>query len=230
MKRDPIMVTRNAVSGGRRNHQRGNEMIEFALYACFIVPLFLWVFVNGMNILRLIQSTEITRDIGTLYIHGVDYSTYSAQQVAQRLAKGYGLQIGSSFTGNSISNTSNSGNGYILVSEVMYAGSGSCGSLNPCNLNKYVFLQRIGFGNSSVQFNSTTVQSALGTPTATINSQGYVQNYLGDAGAVASNMSSLLQTQLTDGQVIYVAETFFASTDLGLSAYPAGGVYSRVFF
>ena len=86
------------------------------------------------------------------------------------------------------------------------------------------------FRQQQCAIQSTTVQSALGTPTATINSQGYVQNYLGDPGAVASNISSLLQTQLTDGQVIYVAETFFASTDLGLSAYPAGGVYSRVFF
>jgi hypothetical protein len=53
---------------------------------------------------------------------------------------------------------------------------------------------------------------------------------LTDAGAVAPNFGILLQTQLVDQQVIYASETFFASPDLGISAYPGGGLYSRTFF
>ena len=232
-----IQPSRVPVARHRLHRQRGNEIIEFALYAMFIVPLFLWVFVTGMNLLRMIQTTQICRDIGNLYIHGVDYTTFAAQQTAQRLAQGYGLNVGSGFTGgvtNMYNNDNNGGNGWVVLSEVMYVGAATCATLptgTTCtNQNKYVYLQRIDFGNSGVQFNGNTVASAVGTPTATINAYGIVQNYLTDAGAVAPNFGNFLQTQLADGQWIYVAETFFASPDLGISAYPAGGVYSRTFF
>ena len=46
-------------------------MIEFALMAALLVPLLLWVFVNGMNLIRMIQCTQICRDIGNQYIHGL---------------------------------------------------------------------------------------------------------------------------------------------------------------
>jgi len=221
----------------RASRQRGNEIIEFAVYAALIVPLFLWVFVTGMNLLRMIQTTQICRDIGNLYIHGVDFSTYSAEQIAQRLAQGYGLNVGSGFTGgvtNMYNNDANGGNGWVVLSEVMYVGAATCATLpvgTVCtNQNKYVYIQRIDFGNSGVQFNGSTVASAIGTPSATINAYGMVQNYLTDPNAVATNFGNFLQTPLADGQWIYVSETFFASTDLGISAFPAGGVYSRTFF
>src|SRR5580698_2348474 len=105
------------ISRRRARGQRGNEIWEFALYAAFIVPLFLWVFVTGMNLLRMIQTTQICRDIGNLYIHGVDYSTYAAQQVAQRLSQGYGLSVGSGFAGgvtNMYNNDGNTGNGWVV--------------------------------------------------------------------------------------------------------------------
>ena len=230
------MAYRIPAEARRRDGERGTEIMEFSLFMMlFMVPMMLYVFINGMNLLRMIQCMEINRDINNLYIHGVDFSTYEAQSVAQRLAKGYGLQIGTSFTGQENSNASNStSNGYVILSEVMYAGTGSCASLGASctNKNKYVFLQRITFGYSGVQFNGTTVQSGIGNPTgATINSAGFVQNYLTDSHAVATNFAGLLQNQLTDGQVMYVVETFFASNDLGsISAYPGGGIYSRTFF
>lgn len=217
-----------------RKRERGNELIEFALVVAFLVPLFLWMFIAGMNLIRMIQITQICRDLGSLYIHGIDFSTYAAQQVALRLSQGYGLQIGSSFVGNSATNDGNAGNGFIVLSQVMFVGSGACASLplgTTCtNQNKYVFIERIDFGNKALQFSGTTVRSSLGTPTATISPTGSVQNYLTDSGAVAANFASLLQTQLADQQVIYVSETFFASSDLGISAYPGGGLYSRTFF
>jgi hypothetical protein len=234
MKSDLVTPSPISFTNRRRKRQGGNEIIEFAVIAVFLVPLFLWVFVNGMNLLRIIQCNQICRDIGSLYIHGVDYSTYQAQQVAARLANGFGLQVGSSFTGNVANNDGNSGTGYVVLSEVMYVGSNTCASLpsgTACtNQNQYVFLERIDFGNKSVQFNGNTVSSALGNPTASLSTAGIVQNFLTDSGAVASNFASFMQTQLADGQVIYVAETFFSSSQLGFSAYPAGGLYTRTFF
>lgn len=232
--RTAISTRRSPIRRSRRAGQRGSEIVEFAALAFFLVPTFLWSFINGMNLIRMNEATEVTRDIGNQYIHGVDFSTYEAQTVALKLSGGFGLQIGSSFTGNDATNNSNGGNAYIVVAQVMYIGSGSCSALpngTPCtNQNKYVFLQYISFGNKALQINGTTVQSALGTTSAVVNSSGIVQNYLTDANAVASTVGSHFQTQLSDGQVAYVAETFFASPDLNFTAYPAGGIHNLNFF
>jgi hypothetical protein len=229
-------MTQRNVSIRRRKRQRGNEMVEFALMASFLVPVLLWVFVNGMNLIRMIQCTQICRDIGNQYIHGLDFSTLAAQTLASNLATGYGLTV-SGFSGdasgNEQSNTSNTGNGLVILSEVMYVGTNACAAL-PVNVSctnsgKYVFIQRVAFGNASIQFNGVTVASALGSPTgAVISDSGNVQNYLTDANAVAATAGNLIT--LSDSQVAYVSETFFADPSLGFSAFPAGGIYGRVFF
>jgi hypothetical protein len=217
---------------GRRTRERGNEILEFALLLALLAPMLLWVFINGMNLIKLIEASQVCRDVGNLYIHGVDYSTYSAQQVANTLASGFGLQIGSSFSGNSATNDANSGNGWVVVSQIMYAGASACSALptgTTCtNQNKYVFIQRIDFGNKSLTFNGNAVASVLGTPTATINSYGYVANYLTDPNAVSATAGNFIT--LADTQVAYVSETFFASPNLGFASYPGGGVYNRTFF
>ncbi|HVO98262.1 MAG TPA: hypothetical protein VMT15_09360 [Bryobacteraceae bacterium] len=220
-------------SSRKRSRQRGYEILEFALMVCLLVPTFLWVFINGMNLIRLIQCNQICRDIGNLFMQGVDYSTYQAQQVAATLASGYGLQIGSSYTGSNRSNDTNGGSGWVILSEVMYVGSSACSALpsgTTCTNNgKYVYLMRVDFGNKSVLINGNSLQSAIGNPSAaTFNSQGYVQNYLTDANAVATYAGNFIT--LGDTQVAYICETFFASPTLGFSAYPAGGITSRTFF
>jgi hypothetical protein len=243
------MPSRIQIRSWRRNGQSGSEIVEFALLAFFLVPTFLWMFVNSMNMIRMIEATEVTRDIGDQYIHGVDYTTYEAEAVAQKLATGFGLQIGSSFTGNNPYNDGNSGagsNAWIVVAEIMYVGNQSCAALpqgTTCtNQNKYVFLQWIDFGNKALTINGAQVVSALGTPNLTlctgntqypscdINSNGMTLEYLVDANAQATTAASFFQTQLSDGQVAYVAETFFASPDLNFSSYPAGGIHSMNFF
>ncbi len=229
------MRVRN-ISRRRLKSQRGNEIVEFALMGVFLVPLLLWMFVNGMNLIRIIQATQICRDIGNQYIHGLDFSTYAAQTLASNLATGYGLTV-SAFSGDSSgneqSNTSNTGNGLVIVSEIMYVGTSACAALpsgTSCTNNgKYVFIQRIPFGNGSLQFNGVTVASALGSASgATISDSGNVQNYLTDTHAVSASAGNLIT--LSDSQVAYVSETFFATPSLDFSAIPGGGVYSRVFF
>src|SRR5271168_1705527 len=101
-------------------------MIEFALLAVFLVPLLLWTFIAGMNLIRVIQAEQICREIGSLYIGGVDFSTYAAESLVVDLAKGYSLNAGSGFTGNMYNNDTNGGNGYVVVSEIMYVGANTC--------------------------------------------------------------------------------------------------------
>jgi hypothetical protein len=234
----------------RRRHERGqtgSEMIEFALITLFLVTALLWSFVNAMNLVRMNEANQVTRDIGNLYIHGVDYSTYQAQSVAQVLAKGFNLQIGNSFSGNDATNNGNSGNAYVIVAQVMFIGSGTCSSLDSgvtcTNQNQYAYTQYLNFGNASLQINNVTVSSSLGTPTfpgtgssncgtseACINSSGIVSDFVTGANAACTNCASFFQTQLSDGQVAYIVETFFASPDLSFSSFPGGGIHSINFF
>ena len=65
-----------------------------------------------MNLIRSIQANTVCRDLTDMYIHGADFSSYPMQQLAQRLAQGLNLQIGSSFSGFQNTNTSNSGRGW----------------------------------------------------------------------------------------------------------------------
>jgi len=208
-------------------------MIEFAVLAAFLVPTFLWTFVTAMDLIRMIEAIQVCRDVGSIYMRGTDYSLYIPQQIASTLAGGLGLQVGSSFPGNDPSNDANGGNGWVVLSELMYVGANACSAVpaGDCtNEGQYVYLQRIDFGNSGIQFSGTTVQSAVGSPILTMNSSGMVQNYLTDPNAAAPNFANLVQAQLADQQIVYVVETFFASPDLGFSALPGGGIYSRNFF
>jgi hypothetical protein len=221
------------VSRRRARSQRGSELLEFAILAGLLAPMLLWMFVAGMNLIRMIQCTAVTRDIGNLYIHGLDFSTWAAQDVAATLASSYNLQIGSSFSGNEASNAGNGGYVYVILSELTYVGANSCAALptgTTCtNEDKYVYLQYLNFGNSGVQINGNTVSSSIGSaPTASMTSYGTIPNYLTDSGAVAANAGNYIT--LSDGQVAYAIEAWYASPDLGFSAYPGGGIYSKFFF
>jgi hypothetical protein len=229
----------------RRKTQSGQEIIEFALVAILLVPTFLGTFIVGMNLIRSIQCNQMCRDLTDMYIHGADFSTYAMQTMAQRLAQGLNLQIGSSFAGNSASNTGNSGNGLVTVTQIMYVGSTTdpncvaVGAGNCTNTNSFVFTQQIVFGNGTLA-NSNT--QSLGTPAgATLTNSGIVQNPVTDSNAklpsaAQTAMQSLWQTTnngqmpLQDGQVAYVVETYFQSPDLSVGALSGNGVYARYFF
>src|SRR6202451_448989 len=109
----------------RRRAQSGQEIVECALVAVLLVPMLIGAFVVGMNLIRSIQCNQMARDLDSMYIHGGDFSTYPLQQEAQRLAQGLNLQIGASFAGNEQSNLSNTGNGLVTITQIMWIGSTS---------------------------------------------------------------------------------------------------------
>ncbi len=229
----------------RKKNQSGQEILEFGLLAMFLVPMFLGSFIVGMNLIRSIQANQVCRDLTDMYIHGADFSTYPLQQLAQRLAQGLNLQIGSSFNGNEQSNTSNTGYGLVTVTQLMYIGPTSApncsavGAANCTNHDSFVFTQQIQFGNGNLASASTV---SLGSPTgAVLSNSGIVSNYVTDSNAKLGSaaqaaMSALwqsnngTQTPLTDGQVTYVVETYFQSPDLSVGSLSGNGVYARYFF
>jgi hypothetical protein len=229
----------------RRQRQRGQELIEFSLIALLFASMLIGSFVTGMNLIRSIEANSACRDLTDMYIHGADFSTYALQQLAQRLASGLNLQIGAAFAGNSATNTSNSGNVLVTVTEIMYVGpttAPNCvavGAGNCTNHDSFVFMQRIQFGNGTL---ATTTPSTLGNPSTTsISTVGIIESPVTDSGADLpgagqTNMRNLWQvttngsSPLVDGQVSYVVEMYAQSPDLTLGSFAGGGVYARYFF
>lgn len=223
----------------RKKWQGGQELIEFALAAMLLIGLLLNSFVTGMELIRSIQVNQVCRDLANMYIHGADFSIYAMQQLAQRLAHGLSLEIGSSFSGNSAINTGNSGNSLVTLSRIMYVGSttdpncASVGASNCTNANSFVFTQRVQFGNGSL---TSRKPSSLGNPsTSAISAAGIVQKPVTDAGAklpsgAQTSVRGLWQVALTDGQICYVAEFYAQSPDLTLGSFSSGGAYARYFF
>jgi hypothetical protein len=214
------MAMLNTMKPPRRGkRQGGSEVIEFSLIILFLIPFLLVSFTTGMNLIRANQCTAVARDIGNMYIHGVDFSQSVNKDLAVRLAHGLNLQ-----------NSSTSGDGVIILSQVTFIGDATCTANNlsgaACvNRNQYVFTMRLTIGNTSLR------SSSLGAPTATINSGGYVQNFLTDTGArVGASFSPLWNPPLADGQLVYASEAFFNSVTLNGVTSPGGGVYARNFF
>jgi hypothetical protein len=222
-----------------KRRERGQELIEFALVTSLFSVLFLGAFVTGMSLLRSIQVQQTCRDLTAMYIHGADYSAYSMQQVAERLAHGLGLQIGTSFTGNNASNTANTGNVLVTVTNLMYIGTTSqpncaaVGASNCTNHDSFVFIQRIRFGNGQL---AAQKPSSFGDPaTMALSAAGILQHPVTDAGAKLAGSAQtatqrLWTTPLQDGQVAYVVELYVQSPDLNFGRFSAGGVYARYFF
>lgn len=234
------------ISARRKKNQKGQEMLEFALVTVVFVPLLMGSFIAGMNLIRSNYSNQVCRDLTDMYIHGADFSTYPMQQLAQRLAQGLNLQIGASFAGNSATNTSNSGNGLVTVTQIMYVGtttSPNCVAVSPAtctNHDSFVYTQQIQFGNGNLANSSTVTMGNPGSG-AVLTGAGIVQNPVTDSNAKLGSgpqaaMTGLWQTSsngqspLTDGQLVYVVETYFQSPDLSLGAMGGNGVYARYFF
>jgi hypothetical protein len=233
----------------RARTQSGQEIVEFGLVAVLLVPMFIGAFVVGMNLIRSIQCNQVCRDLDSMYIHGGDFSTYPLQQEGQRLAQGLNLQIGGSFAGNEQSNTGNAGNGLVTITQLMWVGSTtstSCvavGASKCTNANSFVYTQQIQFGNGMLaNANTVTVGQC---PAAILNNSGIVAiangSYITDAraaltGSAQTNMQALWQVNngttapLNDGQVVYVAETYFQSPDLTVGSLSGSGVFARYFF
>ena len=233
------------VTHRRKKGQSGQEIVEFGLVAILFVPLLIGAVATGIGLIRSISAQQVCRDLTSIYIHGGDFSTYPMQQLAQRLARGLNLQVGSSFSGTQAQNINNSGDGLVTVSQIMYVGpttSNSCiavGSVNCRNHDSFVFTQRIRFGNSSV---SGWNGSSLGDPSTTaISSVGTILNPITDSGAKLpsagqTNMTGLWQVSgngrapLQDGQVVYIVELYFQPPGMDLGSFSVGGTYARYFF
>jgi hypothetical protein len=234
-----------SIAGHRRRRQGGQQIIEFGLVAILYIPLLMGSFLTGMNMIRSVQASHVARDMADMYILGADFSQPQMQTLVQKLASGMDLQIGAATT-NVADNLSTAGRGMIWISKLQWVGTTSqatCTAVLPAsctNTGKFVFAERIRFGNSTLEAERDSI---VGHTTATRNTYGIVTSVLATTAAAAIQGTQQTEftarwqsgpsgtTPLTDGQIVYMVEVYFKSPDLLLGSMSGQkGVYSRWFF
>jgi hypothetical protein len=198
----------------RNLKEQGHSILEFALIAMPTVTMLLGVVVVGIDLGRADQVTEICRDADAMYVRGIDFSQSGNQQELVRLGQNMNLQI-------------SAGDGLVTFSKVLFIPDASCGSpVDPnCTVGKNVLMQRIVFGNTSLQ--STHFPTA---GTVSQDAEGNVANYATDANAVITNFATN-GFQLKPNEVSYVSETYFRTLDVSMAGILSSpGIYAQAFF
>ncbi len=192
----------------RAKRQRGNAIIELALLGLPMVGMLMGTVVVGLNIGRSIQTAQVNRDAGSMYVRGVDFSATFNRNILIRLGQGLGL-----------ANTG--GLGIVYLSKITWIPASKCVALgNPtgCNSNTHVIVQRLTIGDPSLR------ASSIGAPASLlIQPDGSVLNYFTDDSAIAT----FPYMQLTENEYAFVAETYFDSPDFDLPGFQENtGVYN----
>ena len=200
----------------RRQRERGNNILEFALVAIPTVLLMLGVVVLGIDLARSVEVAQVARDGGAMFVRGLDFSQTGNQQVMVRISGPLNMQT----TG---------GDGLASMSKITFIPDASCGqptdaSYPNCTVGKNVLMLRIIFGNTSLPGSHYVTAGNV-----SLDSQGNVANYATDPNAVISNFTSTLQ--LKPLEISYVTEVYFQTPDVNMQSFLNNtGVYSQAFF
>jgi hypothetical protein len=208
------------------SRSRGGAIIEFVLVTSFIlVPLILGLLSIGFTLSRSLQAAQLTRDVGRMFVRGVDFSAQPNQDLITGSAarpNQPGLAQGMGMAGNGGNATGGStGNGVVILS-VMLRMPATCGCANS---GRIVVTRRIIVGNKDL-YNTSFGHQAPGL----VDSEtGNVFNYGNNATAQADGFSSVVN--LSEGELAFLVESKFNFPDLampGLLENP--GVYWRAIF
>jgi hypothetical protein len=197
----------------KRRSENGMAVVEFTLSTAFLIPLLLGTFVFGFRLIRSIEMSQITRDLGHMYVRGVNFRNSGPQQNAATLASGFNLTT----TGTSV----------VVLSQIKVVQQSDCDAVDPVgthctNLNLPVFTEQLTIGNTS------SGSSRFGTPPTT-NGTVTPTDIANNSAAQATNFSSVMT--LSAGVIAYMAEMNNQTPDLnvpGFSGEPL--VYSRAIF
>lgn len=194
----------------------GIAVMEFAMCSVFVVPLLLGIFVFGLKLIRSLQMIQIARDLGHMYVRGVNFRNAGPIANAQTLATGYNLTS----TGTSV----------VYLSQLKVVQQADCDAVpgatpgKPCtNLGQTVFTEQLTIGNSAMG------ASPFGTPPLQSNDTVSVTDLATNTQDVAGGFSTFLTLQ--SGEIAYMAEMINQTADLnvpGFSGKPQ--VYARAVF
>lgn len=186
----------------------------------FLLPIMFGVFSVGMSLTKSVQAAVVARDSGSMFMRYVDFSTTQNRALIVRIANGLGM-------------TDNGGNGTVILTQIMRAGTGQCvptyANTASCpNFNRHVIIKRIVIGNT------TLTTSAFGTPAVgIIGTDGSITpaNYLSNSTARADAFDAVMNPDLGDGEFAFVAEAYFRTPELDMPGYRVNThVYQRSIF
>ena len=197
--------------------RRGVAIVEFSLSLVFLTPLLVGTLVFGFRLIRSIEMSQITRDLGHMYLRGINFRDAVPAQNAQTMAGQYSLTA----TGSSV----------ILLSQVRIATQADCDAANPThpqgenctNRNKPVFIEQVTLGNAS------NGRSVFGAPPLDSGQKVSVTDLGNNSAAQATNFSTVLS--LNVGEVAYLAEMINITPELNIPGMTgATQVYARTIF
>jgi hypothetical protein len=192
-----------------RSNETGSALVEFVLcIGLFWMPLFVGTFFGGLNLIRVIQVTQVCRDAAHMSAYGIDFSQASSQNLLVSLQPSLGLT------------TSTSSHGVVIlsvISHIVQATDCTPAGISNCANDGYdVVERRIIIGNTSLP--NTT--SSFGTPCGscyvdTTSGNITAAAYLNDTStrAAANGVSFAPPIVLSSGHFAYVAETFVTSPE-----------------
>jgi hypothetical protein len=209
--------------------RRGVAIMEFTFSLVFLIPLLLGVFIFGFKLIRSLEMTQVTRDLGNMYLRGVDFRGAGAQQTAQTLAEDYNM-------------TAN-GTSVAILSKVKLITAGDCTAANAvapvaagnscANIGKLVFMEQLLVGNTgagSSHFGAPPVQPASCTPIAAGTPCVYTVT-IKDQGRNTNAQTTAFPMVLNAGEFAYVAEMVNQTPDLNIPGLSGGPlVYARAIF
>jgi Flp pilus assembly protein TadG len=210
----------------------GVAIVEFSLSVVVLVPLLLGTLVFGFRLIRSLQMEQIVRDLGHMYIRGVDFrpANPGPTLIAKTLAQSFDLTA----TGTSV----------VVLSKITLVRQSDCDAANPTrpvgtacnNLNNPVFMEQMMVGNTSLRINGvSSAKSQYGSPplqadyTVTLADQANTPSAA--AGVTTGSRGFAALMTLKAGEFAYVTEMINATAELnipGLSGSPQ--VYARSVF
>jgi hypothetical protein len=214
------------VSAARRGNQRGNSLLEFALFSLFLIPTFMGTVTTGIGLGKAIQTAQIARDAGHMYVRQVDFSLQANKDLIVRLSDGMHMTV-------------SGGNGNVILTQVLMIGDNECaaaGLAGGACANRYypVITQRILIGNAGI-YNST-----VGSPPDNLlDAQGKISpnDYLTDISCRASTLSNggdnpnVGLLTLANSERTYIAEAYFNMPELSfLNDGVPINMYARNYF
>jgi hypothetical protein len=209
--------------------RRGVAVMEFTFSLMFLIPLLTGILVFGFKLIRSLEMTQVSRDLGNMYLRGVDFRSTGAQSTAATLAANFDM-------------TAN-GTSVVVLSKVKLVTTADCIAANAAtpvvagnscvNLNSLVFVEQLKVGNpssGSSAFGTPPVQAAGCTPlgpgtpcvyTVTVKDQGR------NTQAQATNFAMTLLS----GEYAYVAEMVNLTSEFTIPGVGGGPqVYARAIF
>lgn len=175
----------------------------YVLAAIFLIPLCIGVVLVTNNANRGDHAYTVSREIGSMFAQGLDFSQTSNQNIAFSVAEDAGIDL-------------QAGKGVLILSKIRTVHQSDCReAATGCKNQGYaVVIERYVLGNRSLR------TSSFGTPDTLDPASGKVRDWTNDPSARASNFTSSLKP----GEAAYAAECYVTAPE------SSSGIYSRAMF